>query len=88
MSGKGFGQVLNSLGLTSSSWSLWSTSIVEENGSTECDVTSVSELSDDKSRTVTEVLVIVAHDRVGDLNEHIIVLPIVSELLQPSKVIR
>jgi len=80
LSSKRLRQILDSLSLASSSWSLRSSSIVEEDSTAESSVASVGKRGNNQSARVSKILVVVVHDGVDDLYDNGVVLPVVSEL--------
>jgi hypothetical protein len=84
----GFGEILDRLGLSCSSWSFWCTSIVEIFGSKQGSVASVGQLGDDQPWGVSKILVGIWDLGCDHLDhERVLLLPVVSKLRRPLEVI-
>ena len=69
--GKTFSKILDSLGLSSTGWSLWSTTSLHVKGVSESHVSSVSKWGDNKSSVVTLILISVLEGTVGLIHQNL-----------------
>ena len=81
-------QIFDSLSLAGTSGTFRSSTVVKVDGTAEGNVATIRQWRDHKSGRVTQVLVVVVHLGVGDLDEHVTVFPVVAHLRKPGEVLR
>jgi len=81
--GKGFGEILGGLSLTSTGRTCWSTSQVETQSSHESHIALIGQGGDHKSERVTKILITIWEIGGNTLDIAVIIFPIVSKLRYP-----
>lgn len=88
LAGEGLRKIFDSLSLAGTSGTFRSSTVVKVDGTAEGNVATIRQWRDHKSGRVTQVLVVVVHLGVGDLDAHVTVFPVVAHLCKPGEVLR
>ncbi len=83
LSGKCFGEILDSLGFSCTSGSFRSTTIIQVKSTAERSIASVSKWRDNKPGAITKILIVVIERRIDHSDPGIIIFPVISELWLP-----